>query len=108
MRHSMRRDKTSGADLRYDLDLTLEEAFHGVTKGLEVPTMVICSPCHGSGLVEGSGSWLLKYTREACTLCGGDRRTTSKGNFILNIPPGIEEGTQLRVMGERGWATRGD
>jgi len=103
----MRRDKTSGADLRYDLDLTLEEAFHGVAKGLEVPTMVICSSCHGSGLVEGSGSWLLKYKREACTVCGGDGRTTGKRNLMLNVPPGIEDGTQLRLMGEGEAGLRG-
>src|SRR5258708_7856622 len=100
-------NKTTGADFHYNLELTLEEAFHGVSKRLEVATMVICSSCQGSGPVVGSGSWFRKHKREACTMCGGNGRTTHKHNLMLNIPPGVEDRTRVRLSGEGDAGLRG-
>lgn len=58
-------DYEEGADLRYNLEITLEEAFFGIKKTVEIPTYVVCKKCKGSGAEE-------KYLKE-CDKCRGDR-----------------------------------
>ena len=59
--------KERGGDLRYNLDITLEEAFHGKTVTIKLPTSVTCEGCAGSGAQPGSKPI-------ACKTCGGRRR----------------------------------
>jgi molecular chaperone DnaJ len=118
-----------GADLRYDYEITLEEAFHGKTADISVPTTEKCEPCHGSGAEPGTQP-------ESCTQCGGHGRVRvsqgfftmertcgrcqGSGNIIktpcrqcggrganrkdrtlsINIPAGIEDGQRIRLGGE--------
>jgi molecular chaperone DnaJ len=118
-----------GADLRYDYEISLEEAFHGKTADISVPTTEKCEPCHGSGAEPGTQP-------ESCTQCGGHGRVRvsqgfftmertcgrcqGSGNIIktpcrqcggrganrkdrtlsINIPAGIEDGQRIRLGGE--------
>jgi molecular chaperone DnaJ len=73
-----------GADLRYDLQLTLEESYAGVTKELKVPCLVRCDTCEGSGAAPGTQAQL-------CTGCGGRGRVqqvreTFFGRFVQEAP----------------------
>lgn len=125
-----------GADLRYNLDITLEEAFTGKTVEIEVPTSVSCETCSGSGAKPGSspsacrtcggagrvraaqGFFTLERTCPACqgkgqvitdpcTDCGGAGRTVQERALSVNIPAGIEDGTRIRLAGEGEAGLRG-
>ena len=125
-----------GSDLRYTLDLTLEEAAAGLEKEIEIEKLVPCKSCSGSGSTSGGG-------RKSCKTCGGAGQViTSRGFFQiqqtcpdcdgtgevvsdpckachgvgrqkertkirLRIPAGIEEGTQLRSTGNGDQGQRG-
>ncbi len=126
-----------GNDLRYNLEITLEDAFAGKSVEIEVPTNVACEACSGSGAKAGSSP-------KSCTTCGGAGRVrASQGGFFhiertcpacqgrgevisdpcedcagagrvnrtralsVNIPPGIEEGTRIRLSGEGESGLRG-
>jgi len=118
-----------GADLRYDLAVTLEDAFKGHTAELRVPSQVACDSCGGSGAEEGS-------TTETCTGCAGHGKVRQQNGFFtiertcpkcrgagkviskpcrtcrgaghvkkertlqVDIPAGVEEGTRIRLQGE--------
>jgi len=125
-----------GADLRYNLEITLEEAFSGKTVEIEVPTSVTCETCSGSGAKPGSsptacrtcggagrvraaqGFFTLERTcpscqgrgqviSDPCTSCGGAGRTTQERTLSVNIPAGIEDGTRIRLAGEGEAGLRG-
>jgi len=125
-----------GADLRYNLDITLEEAFAGKTVEIEVPTSVTCDSCSGSGAKPGTspsacrtcggagrvraaqGFFTLERTcpscqgrgqviEDACESCGGVGRTTQERSLSVNIPAGIEDGTRIRLAGEGEAGLRG-
>jgi len=70
-----------GADLRYDLEITLEDAFHGITEKIDVPSFVICKACNGTGAKHGS--------LKKCTNCDGtgEVRRVQRSAFaqIVNI-----------------------
>ena len=134
-RGASRRER--GSDLRYNLEITLEEAFTGKSVEIEVPTHVTCETCTGSGARPGSSP-------QACATCGGVGRVrASQGGFFhiertcpacqgrgemvsdpcedcagagrvsrtralsVNIPAGIEEGTRIRLAGEGESGLRG-
>ena len=128
-----------GADLRYNMEITLEEAFHGKSAEIEVPASVTCeecegsgaepdtSPttcqmCHGHGKVRSSqGFFSIERTcptchgrgeviADPCNPCGGTGCVTGERTLSVNIPVGIEEGTRIRLSGERrgGLAWRAD
>ena len=124
-----RRRAARGADLRYDLEITLEEAAQGLETKIKIPRSETCTECHGSGAKKGSeptacpacgGRGQLRHQqgffsvsrtcphcqgmgqviREACPVCIGKGRVQEEKVLGLKIPAGVEEGTRLRVSGE--------
>ncbi|MGY9049195.1 molecular chaperone DnaJ [Puniceibacterium antarcticum] len=125
-----------GADLRYNLRVTLEEAFGGLHKTLNVPTSVQCGSCSGSG-AEGGGepttcptcsgmgkvratqgfftvertcptcSGLGQIIKNPCRVCGGNGRVQKDRALSVNIPAGVETGTRIRLAGEGEAGMRG-
>jgi molecular chaperone DnaJ len=125
-----------GIDLRYDLELTLEEAAKGLDTKIKIPRWEACSACEGSGAKPGSkpitcttcnGRGQLRHqqgfftvtrtcpqcqglgqmVRDACTVCKGEGRMSADRVLDLRIPAGVDDGTRLRVTGEGGVAARG-
>lgn len=130
----------AGADLRYDLRITLEEAVHGVDKEIEFPVLGRCETCGGSGAKPGSepvtctqcgGRGEIRTTRrtmlgqmvnvtacprcqgegklvtEPCETCHGEGRTETRRTLRVTIPPGIDEGHQIRLSNEGEVGPRG-
>jgi len=118
-----------GNNLRYDLELTLEEAFHGKEEEISFKKWELCDTCHGSGLSPGTepemcatcqgqgqvirseGFFQISTTCPAChgeghiitdpcSECRGAGRVKRDRTITLKIPPGVDEGSQLRLRGE--------
>ncbi|MGI8810991.1 MAG: molecular chaperone DnaJ [Pyrinomonadaceae bacterium] len=118
-----------GSDLRYDLEITLEEAATGKEEKLEIPRLETCETCRGSGAEAGttpetcltcSGSGQTRYQqgffsvmrtcsncqgkgqiiRNPCKSCNGDGRIEKEKTLEIKIPAGVETGSRLRVTGE--------
>ncbi len=118
-----------GADLRYDMTLTFEEASAGVTTKIKLPRQEFCEACNGTGAKKGTGVQTchtcggrgqLAYTqgffsisrtcpdcqgagqivKERCPDCRGQGRLEREKTIELRIPPGVDTGTRLRVAGE--------
>ena len=118
-----------GADLRYDLELTFEEAAFGTTTKIKVPRHETCAECGGSGAQKGSGpttcntcngygqvrfqQGFFSITRTCgqchgsgqiiknrCSSCHGDGRVVREKMLELKIPAGVDSGSKLRVNGE--------
>jgi molecular chaperone DnaJ len=135
-RGSGRSSRERGADFRYNMEISLEEAFSGKTAEIEVPTKVVCSTCSGSGAKPGSspkvcatcdghgrvraaqGFFSIERTcptchgrgeviSDACPECDGAGRTTENRTLSVNIPAGIEDGTRIRLAGEGEAGLRG-
>ena len=131
-----RRRAMRGADLRYNLRVTLEEAYSGVQKTISVPTSVSCAACSGTGAEGGvepstcptcSGmgkvraqqgfftvertcptcSGLGQIIKNPCSTCGGAGRVQKERTLSVNIPPGVETGTRIRLSGEGEAGMRG-
>ncbi|MCG7572640.1 molecular chaperone DnaJ [Phaeobacter sp. CNT1-3] len=127
---------TRGADLRYNLRISLEEAFSGMQKTIKVPTSVSCTSCDGSGAEGGaepqtcptcSGigkvraqqgfftvertcptcSGLGQIIQNPCKGCGGQGRVQKDRSLSVNIPKGVETGTRIRLAGEGEAGMRG-
>jgi molecular chaperone DnaJ len=126
-----------GSDLRYNLEVTLEDAFAGKTVEVEVPTNVTCNLCSGSGAKPGTnpktcptcgGAGRVRATQggffhiertcpacqgrgevvaDPCTKCAGAGRVSQTRTLSVNIPPGIEDGTRIRLAGEGEAGVRG-
>lgn len=125
-----------GADLRYNMEITLEEAFSGKTAEVHVPTKVACDACNGSGAKPGShpkvcttceghgrvraaqGFFSIERTcptcqgrgeiiSDPCDKCAGSGRKTQERTLSVNIPAGIEDGTRIRLSGEGEAGLRG-
>ena len=125
-----------GADLRYNMEITLEEAYAGRTAEIEVPSKVVCKNCSGSGARRGSsprvcttcdghgriraaqGFFSIERTCPAChgrgevisdpcPECSGGGRVTEERKLSVNIPAGIEDGTRIRLAGEGEAGLRG-
>ncbi len=125
-----------GADLRYNMELSLEEAYGGKNAQIRIPTSVVCEPCSGSGAQSGTkpktcstcggqgkirhaqGFFTLERTcpscqgrgqviENPCTACGGLGRVTRERALSVNIPPGVEDGTRIRLAGEGEAGVRG-
>ena len=126
-----------GSDLRYNLEITLEEAYTGKAVEIEVPTSVTCEICSGSGARPGSspqtcttchgagrvrasqgGFFHIERTcpacqgrgevvRDPCLDCAGSGRVMQTRTLSVNIPAGIEEGTRIRIAGEGEAGLRG-
>jgi len=118
-----------GQDLRYNLEITLEEAFNGRSAEIKVPTMVSCDGCAGSGAEAGSapetcptcaghgkvratqGFFTIerscspcrgtgKIIRNPCKVCRGGGLVQKERVLNVDVPPGVEEGTRIRLSGE--------
>ncbi|MDD5707605.1 MAG: molecular chaperone DnaJ [Kiritimatiellae bacterium] len=128
-RRRSRGGATRGDDLRFDLEIDLEEAIFGSERSMDLPVSEACGECEGSGVAKGAA-------RETCRQCGGHGSVVSDGGFIqfrqtcpvcrgegtivrnpcracggagrvktrrrlsLRIPPGVETGSRLRVSGK--------
>lgn len=118
-----------GSDLRYNMRITLEDAHSGSRREIEVPTSVSCATCNGTGAEGGAkpqtcptcsgmgkvraqqGFFTVERTcptcsgigqiiKNPCPACGGGGRTRKKRSLSVNIPPGVETGTRIRLAGE--------
>jgi molecular chaperone DnaJ len=111
-----------GADLRYDLEITLEEAFAGMTAQLRIPRLETCETCKGNGAAPGSqpetcsncaGSGQVRYQQgffsvaRTCQNCRGAGRVEREKQMEVKIPAGVETGSRLRVQGEGESGTQG-
>lgn len=125
-----------GSDLRYNLRVSLEEAFAGVQKTISVPTSVSCDTCHGTGAEGGAepvtcptcsgmgkvraqqGFFTVERTcptcsgagqivKNPCKVCGGTGRVERERSLSVNIPAGVETGTRIRLAGEGEAGLRG-
>jgi molecular chaperone DnaJ len=125
-----------GADLRYNLEISLEEAFNGKSAKLELPTNVTCETCSGTGAKAGTqpvqcktcqGSGRIRHAQgfftlertcascqgrgsvitDPCKSCNGAGRVVKERTLEVNIPPGVEDGTRIRLGGEGEAGMRG-
>ena len=125
-----------GADMRYNLEITLEEAFQGKNATIRIPTSVACEVCAGSGAKAGSkprtcptcgGQGRVRATQgffsiertcpnchgrgevidDPCPACGGAGRQTRERTLSVNVPAGVEDGTRIRLAGEGEAGLRG-
>src|SRR6476659_1759860 len=125
-----------GADLRYNMEITLEEAFQGKTAQIEIPVSVTCESCSGTGARAGTkpktcstcggagrvrqaqGFFTLERTcpgcqgrgqmiEDPCPSCTGSGRVTRDRTLSVNIPQGVEDGTRIRLAGEGEAGVRG-
>ncbi len=125
-----------GSDLRYNLRVTLEEAYSGLQKTIKVPTALTCETCDGSGSESGTepttcptcsgmgkvraqqGFFTVERTcptcsgmgqiiQNPCKTCGGAGRVQKDRSLSVNIPAGVETGTRIRLAGEGEAGMRG-
>ena len=125
-----------GSDLRYNMEIMLDDAFRGKTATIKVPTSVACEPCAGSGAKPGSkpktcstcgghgrvraqqGFFAIERTCPSCAgrgdvidnpcaTCSGAGRVTRERSLSVNIPAGVEDGTRIRLSGEGEAGLRG-
>jgi molecular chaperone DnaJ len=131
-----RSGRERGADLRYNMEISLEEAFSGKTAQIRIPTSVTCEACSGSGAKPGTrpkacptcagqgrirhaqGFFTLERTCPSCQgrgqvidnpcpSCSGSGRVTRERALSVNIPAGVEDGTRIRLAGEGEAGVRG-
>jgi molecular chaperone DnaJ len=132
-----RRDgRERGADLRYNMEISLEEAYSGKTAELRLPTSVSCESCSGTGAKAGSrpkacphcgGAGRIRHAQgfftlertctgcqgrgqvidDPCLSCTGTGRVTRERTLSVNIPAGVEDGTRIRLAGEGEAGLRG-
>ena len=125
-----------GADLRYNMEITLEESYHGKTAEVRIPTSTTCEVCSGTGAKSGTkpklcptcggygrvrhaqGFFTLERTclacqgrgqviDDPCPACAGAGRVMRERTLSVNIPPGVEDGTRIRLGGEGEAGLRG-
>ncbi|MBS6474046.1 MAG: molecular chaperone DnaJ [Acetobacter sp.] len=128
-RRSRQQEGVRGADIRYDLEITLEEAYKGLTKEIEIQTAVKCEDCHGTGAAEGSKAETCdtchgtgrvrrqagffieericptcngtgKVIKNPCKKCGGTGKISQKKVLEVTIPAGIDSGNRMRLAGQ--------
>ena len=125
-----RQNAARGADLRYDLELTLEEAFAGVEKAITVEALTPCDVCNGRGCTRSDhctsscqtcggmgkvraqqGFFVVErgcptcrgsgeVITDPCANCHGEGRAVTQRKLSVKIPAGVDEGTRIRVAGE--------
>jgi molecular chaperone DnaJ len=125
-----------GADLRFNMEITLHEAFTGKTAQIHLPTSVTCEACSGSGAKAGTqpkacgscgGHGKIRQTQgfftlertcptchgrgqvidDPCARCSGSGRVTRERTLSVQIPAGVEDGTRIRLAGEGEAGRRG-
>jgi molecular chaperone DnaJ len=125
-----------GSDLRYNMEITLEEAFEGKTAQIRIPTSVTCEACSGGGAKAGTkpkacgtcgGAGKIRHAQgfftlertcpvcqgrgqvidDPCKDCSGAGRVMRERMLSVNIPAGVEDGTRIRLSGEGEAGVRG-
>lgn len=125
-----------GADLRYDMEVTLEEAYHGKQTEITVDVSTQCDTCHGSGAKPGTHASTCRQCNghgkvraqqgffvveracpvcqgageiiaDPCGDCRGEGRIDKTKTLSVNVPPGVDEGTRIRLSGEGEAGPRG-
>jgi len=118
-----------GADLRYNLELSLEQAVRGVEQQIRIPTQVVCNECDGSGAKKGSspidcvqcagvgqitarqGFFSIQQTcprchgsgriiADPCRECRGQGRVEESKTLSVKVPPGVDTGDRIRLAGQ--------
>lgn len=118
-----------GTDLRYELEISLEQAFSGLTKTINLPIAENCSECHGSGAAKNAGLQTCnqcrgsgrvrtqqgfftmerpcnqcggqgQYVADPCRSCDGVGQKRIQKKTDVNIPAGVEDGTRMRLSGQ--------
>ena len=131
-----RKQQSRGSDLRYNLSISLEEAFAGLQKTINIPSAVKCGSCNGTGAAGGSSpttcptcsglgkvratqgfftvergcptcSGVGQIIKNPCSSCGGQGTQKKDKALSVNVPPGVETGTRIRLAGEGETAPRG-
>ena len=87
-----RRRAVRGEDLESEIALTIEEAYRGITKMIRLSGSEICPVCGGSAIRGDS----------FCTHCGGTGTTPAEKTLEVKIPPGVREGSRIRLKGQGG------
>ena len=124
-----RQQERRGADLRYDMEVSLDEAFHGKQSEITVEVAQTCDPCGGKGAEPGTGTrrcnlcgghgrvraqqgfFTVERTcptchgrgeviEKPCRACGGEGRVDREQTLEVNIPPGVDTGTRIRLSGK--------
>ncbi|MFA7595258.1 MAG: molecular chaperone DnaJ [Novosphingobium sp.] len=131
-----RQQTRRGADLRYDMEIGLEEAFHGKDAKIEVDISVSCEPCNGTGAEPGTGARACgtchghgkvrtqqgffvidrpcpqchgrgEVIERPCRNCQGEGRVDKTQTLDISIPPGVDHGTRIRLSGKGEAGQRG-
>ncbi|MBB6122375.1 molecular chaperone DnaJ [Sphingobium subterraneum] len=131
-----RKANRRGADLRYDLEITLEEAFNGKTMPITIDVSAPCEECDGSGATPGTGVktcttcnghgqvraqqgfFVVERTcpschgagqviETPCRSCRGEGRVDKRKTLSVNIPAGVDDGNRIRLSGEGECGARG-
>jgi molecular chaperone DnaJ len=124
-----RQQARRGADLRYDMEISLDEAFHGKTAEIQIEVSQSCDPCDGSGAQPGTGArrctlcgghgkvrsqqgfFMVERTcptchgrgeviEKPCRSCGGEGRVDQPQKLEVAVPPGVDSGTRIRLTGK--------
>jgi molecular chaperone DnaJ len=127
---------TRGSDLRFDMEISLEEAYAGLKTEISIPNWSACEGCKGTGAADGKapsacgtcggrgtvttrqGFFMVEQTcgrchgtghivTNPCKKCGGEGRARSKSNIMVTIPAGIEDGSRVRIAGKGEAGLRG-
>ncbi len=133
---SARRSSNRGNDLRYDTNISLEEAYKGLEKNIKYTTYKRCSSCIGSGAAKGSkpikcnycagrgkvrsnqGFFTIQQTCPQCSgygeiignpckSCNGNGKIQGSENVTVKIPKGVDDGTRIRLSGKGEAGTKG-
>lgn len=133
---SRQRGPQRGADLRYDMEISLEDAFHGRKTEINIDVSTVCSPCQGSGAAPGTGVKSCgtcggkgqirsqqgffvverpcpacrgsgQIISDPCRECRGEGRVDKAKTLAVTIPAGVDDGTRIRLSGEGEAGERG-
>ena len=131
-----RQQPRRGADLRYDMEITLDDAFHGKTSEIEIEISAACEPCDGTGATPGTsergcnmcngmgkvrakqGFFVVErpcptcngrgaVIEDPCRECRGEGRVDKEQALEVEIPPGVDTGTRIRLSGKGEAGPRG-
>ncbi|MCX8126587.1 MAG: J domain-containing protein [Dehalococcoidia bacterium] len=80
----------AGGDMEHPVEVTLEEAYHGTLRTLQVQAEELCTACGGRGIVQ----------RRPCTACGGAGARPHLRRLEVRIPPGVRTGSRIRIAGQ--------
>lgn len=125
-----------GADLRYDMEVSLEDAFHGQATDITIDVSAVCDTCTGTGATPGTSAKICQHCGghgkvraqqgffvvertcptclgqgqvipDPCSACRGDGRVEKTKTLKVNVPPGVDDGTRIRLSGEGEAGARG-